>query len=389
MSFVLVDVESEQRFYWILFNAKGEILDQGSVQDKNKLAQTKVRAIFLGLPREMFFAQKVELPPLSYENIKEALSYRVPKLFYFIQKPFFLFFPLKPDFSLVMVLVTEQEKLNQLISNLENFFGAKVVAGFLSSMALASFLVQKERSFSLTYNRLNGKEFLVFKDNVLKEFYFIANQDQLPTVTQSPHFSFAWENQKNSIAFDQDVLLHVYRSLKKSAHNDYFLKNLYPERIKYLKEESLLHKVAIGTLIFSFFLASASPLINLIKQVNWLEQKTKRLKTTVKRIKAKETELEQKYAQAKTILSYFQTKKLDILYQTAKLLPPEVEITYIYLDKNVIRYRGYAPKATDVLNSLSKCKELTDLKFTGPILKTKRNGQEVETFNLEAKIEAK
>ena len=111
MSFVFVDAEDSNCFRWVVFNKKFEKIEAGKFTGEEDLkSKAKIDGIFLGIPRHFFVAKEIELPPLSYENVKEALSYRIPKLFILLSNPFLYFLPLEMIFLKCLCLSVKKKK---------------------------------------------------------------------------------------------------------------------------------------------------------------------------------------------------------------------------------------------------------------------------------------
>ena len=396
MSFVFVDAEDSNCFRWVVFNKKFEKIEAGKFTGEEDLkSKAKIDGIFLGIPRHFFVAKEIELPPLSYENVKEALSYRIPKLFYFIKQPFFVFFALRDDFSKVLVFVCEKKEIDDLISKVERLFESKVVAVFFSAMAMAGFLRTQYDSFVFKLPRQEGFEAVIVAEGRLKSYFFIASENHLPQHQLFPEirqrFVWHWEEealvpQETAVGVSAEFFSYMYITLKKVSDPQALLFNFFPERIKFLKEESLFQRLTVYLFVASFIFLVASPLVRLSKEVHYLEKKTAALAPEVKRLKELGKEIDKKSQELQTILAYFKFHAVDILAQISSVLPKDVNIEYIRLHKDTLRLMGYAPKAADVLTALSKIKAFKQAKFSGPIVKRRVDNKEMERFTLEVKI---
>ena len=379
MSFLFVDVENEDSFHYIQFNKKFE-------KDNTQ----RIDGIFVGLPRSLFFAKKIDLPPLSYDSIYEALTYRLPKLFYFIKKPFFVFYPLKKDLSKVIVLVCEKDKIESILNTIEKKFNAKVVGVFVTSLAISDYLINKQYTeFSFILKRDSGYETLIFLNGFLKDFYFFDTQKKFENISISTnnHFLFSWDefDPDSNIKIDKDILSYIFTCIK-NKKSSFWFKNIFPERVKFLKKESLLHKFSISIFILSLFFLSISPVIKMYMDVSRLDKEVNRLKPEVKKIKKLDLEINNKIEDIEKFISYFKVRKLDLLYNISKEIPEDADITYVSINRDVIRIRGYYKKATEIINRLNQLDLFSEVKLIGPILKTKRYGNEVETFDVEIRV---
>jgi len=396
MNLAFVDAENSNCFRWVVFNKKSEKIETGEFAGDGSLkTKIKIDGIFLGVPRHLFVAKEIELPSLSYENVKEALSYRIPKLFYFIQNPFFVFFALRDDFSKVLAFVCEKKEIDALISRVENTFQSKVVAVFFSAMAMADFLRTQYDSFVLKLPRKGGFEAVVVTAGRLKSYFFIEPDSPLP---QHQLFSeikqrFVWygeegalDPQETAVDVSSEFLSHMYTTLKKGLDPQALLFNFSPERIRFLKEEGITHRLIVYLFIASCVFLAVSPLFRLTKEVNYLERKTTKLAPEVKRLKILGEGIDKKKQKMQMVLRHFKLNKLDVLAQVSQSLPKDVDIKYIRVYKNTLRLMGYAPKAADVLTALSKIKILKQIKFSGPIIKGRGDKANFERFTIEAKL---
>ena len=390
MILLMVDVEEEGHYNWITFNNKFEIIERGKWNKEKNILEVphqKIDGIFLGLPRFLFVGKEIELPPLSYENIKEALSYKVPKLFYFKENPFFTFLKSEFDYSKVLVFVCGRNELNNIVEEIEKIFQSKVIAVFFSGLAIADFILKEgeDKNFVLKYKREKGNEFVIIDDNIVKCYLFITHDKEIKLNIYNKYKIIDAQWTDGDI-LNKKFLKNLYQIFVKGKDKNFIAFNLFPERIKYLRTSSRYHTLVRYLFVISLIFFLLSPLIQTIRETTVLERKVNELTPKIKRIKTLMREIENKKNNIRLIEKYFKYDLLDISSKISKALPKEVNITYFHIDNNKVKIRGYAKKAADVINSLNKLKELNNVRFIESILKQKQDNEVLERFFIEANI---
>ena len=390
MILLMVDVDEESHYNWICFNNKFEIIERGTWnKEKNilEIPHQKIDGIFLGLPRSLFVGKEIELPPLTYENIKEALSYKVPKLFYFKENPFFTFLKSKFDYSKVLVFVCGKNELNNIVEEIEKIFQSKVVSVFFTGLAIANFILKEEqdKNFILKYKREKGNEFIIIDDNIVKSYLFITHDKEIKLNIYNKYKIIDAQWTDGDI-LNKKFLKNLYQIFVKGKDKYFIAFNLFPERIKYLRTSSKYHTLVRYLFVISLIFFLLSPLIQTIRETTMLEAKLSELTPKIKRIKTLMREIENKKNKIHLIGKYFKYDLLDISSKISQILPKEVNITYYHIDKHKVKIRGYAKKAADVINSLNKLRELSNVRFIESILKQRQNNEVLERFFIEANI---
>jgi len=390
MILLMVDVEEEGHYKWISFNNKFEIIERG-IWNKEKnileIPHQKIDGIFLGLPRSLFVGKEIELPPLSYENIKEALSYKVPKLFYFKENPFFTFLKSELDYSKVLVFVCSRDGLNNIIEKIEKIFQSKVVSVFFTGLAIANFILKEKQdnNFVLKYKREKGDEFIIIDENIVKSYLFITYDKEIKLNLYDKYKTIDIQWTDGDI-FNKKFLKNLYQTFVKGKNGNLIASNLFPEKIKYLRTNSRYHTLVRYLFAISLIFFLLSPLIKTIRETTMLETKISELTPKIKRIKTLMREIENKKNKIRLIEKYFKYDLLDISSKISQTLPKGVNITYYHIDKHKVKIRGYAKKAADVINSLNKLRELSNVRFIESILKQRQDNEVLERFFIEADI---
>ncbi len=383
MKIAFIDIDENYNATLALSNGKDSFINTKSnlkelIQNENIDEET---VLIAGLSRNFFISRKISLPDISLENVKEALSYRVRKVFSFLKEPFFFYMP-TPNKNEYLAIVSEKEEIENVARILKETKG-KLIGITLTGLILSELT---EENTTLIIERKDYKEIIKKRQGKIDEYNILKKEmevEEIETPTEQVYLCNLVNSDSECMRLISENLVKLLEFMKRHKEGFHICFNIAPEFTESLKTvettPSWLSKLALFSLIF--FLVS--PYLYFYKSLDQLKKTKSKMEKEVKELKRIIKKQEEMEKQLKSFQTLIKPYVLDALSEIGRLLGNKVEVLSLTLNRDKLKLTGYSEKAAEIPAILEKSPIFSNVKLSGAIIKA---GKGRERFTIEATV---
>jgi len=354
---------------------------EGSLKDVlQNIAPSEKDNIVLGLSRNLFVSRKVSLPDISLENVKEALSYKVKKIFSFLTEPLFFYLPTHQKNEYI-VIATERKKIEEIIEKIKGLTQAKIAGITLTGLFISELV---EENATIIIKRKSCSEYIKKIHGKISDYHILKSPPKKQIESETSYICKLYPPENSEcIKLIGSNLNKLYEFMRKHREGFNICFNIAPDLTERLEEKDAVPRWLVVLTIVSFVFFIISPYFYFFNSINTLtltRENMRKKAANIKKLIKKEEEIEK---EIKTIQKLTKPYVLDVLAEVGRVVGNRMEILNIYLSPQKIKITGYSDKSAEIVTLLEKSPLLTNVKLSGAIIRA-REGK--ERFTIEAHI---
>lgn len=379
MKIAFLDIDENLNSIAVVAEEKNTVHLSGNLEEvleKSKIDQRT--ATVIGLSRNLFVSRKISLPDISLENVKEALSYKVKKIFSFIKEPLFFYLPTNTK-NEYMVLATEKENVSKITTTVKSKTEAKIAGITLTGLFVAE--ITKEPL--LVIKRKSHAEVIKKFSNRITDYNIVKKAQAIPQHEECYLCNLCNLEESDCIKVIEGNLQRLLDFMSNNREGTHICFNIAPALTESLKSGLSVPPWLVKLAVVSSIFLLVSPYIYFYKSL-------KHLKNTEKNLEKRVIELKKQIKRQEEIEKYIKSMQrltspyvLDVLAEVGRLIGSRMEILNIYINRSRVKITGYSEKSAEIVTLLEKSPLLTNVRLSGAIIRA-RKGK--ERFTIEATI---